>query len=108
MHKYKFTKDSWLIINACCSRQCPFYLKFTESLDLHISKATMPAMHKTIALKFNKTSEELFDLIIKFDCVMKDRTVIFSQYDEIIDEMKKNKSKYLKYIENLKESYKFL
>jgi len=106
LNAYKIIDNSKLLVNACCSKECPYFLKFTESLDLHISKATMPAFHKTIVLNLNKSPEEIFKHIINFDCVMKDGTIKFANYNEIIDDMNKNKDKYLNYIKNVIAKYK--
>ena len=105
---YKVIEQSKLLVNACCSRDCPYFLKFTESLDLHINKATMPAFHKTIVMNLDKSAEEIFAKIVNFDCVMKDGSIIFKNYKVIIEDMNNRKEKYLSYIDKVKKKYQLM
>eukprot|EP01016_Furgasonia_blochmanni_P049549 TRINITY_DN7530_c0_g1_i1.p2 TRINITY_DN7530_c0_g1~~TRINITY_DN7530_c0_g1_i1.p2 ORF type:complete len:369 (+),score=123.94 TRINITY_DN7530_c0_g1_i1:65-1171(+) len=84
---YKRVECSELFRNACCCRECPFFLEVNGSFSQHIAahKMLVPALHKTSLLHYKtKSAEEIAEMSLKLSCVDKKRPVRFNDEEEVM------------------------
>lgn len=100
--QYKFTMTG-LLRNACCSIDCPHFLKINSSFSNHLAVTNAyPGYHLIICSNKSLSSEEIYKKLISVNTGFSSLKV-----KEAINDMIKNKDLHIKVIERCKEIYKF-
>jgi len=104
---YKFNNCSNLLVNACLSPKCPYYMKFNNSLAQHLegNKASIPAFHKTVKILCKENDDEkIFQHIFNMDFLEK-MPVMPKAGPEGVKQLLKRKAEIIEEIKELKAFY---
>lgn len=107
---FKFNSCSNLLVNACLSLKCPFYMQLNNSLAQHLegNKESIPAFNKTIKILCKEIdNEKIYNHIMNMDYV--DKMLVMPKMGvDAIESKTKNKAEILELIKELKAFYENL
>ena len=108
---FKFNNCSNLLVNACLSPKCQFYMKLNNSLAQHLegNRAMIPAFNKTVKKLCNEQDDEkIFNHIINLDYLDKISMKMPTMSEEAMKESVTKKNEIMDIIKELKAFYKKL